>query len=50
MNNQAHSIKMVEAYLNQFQKAQKNYIDLIKEERLQKRIRKSKQHSERTDD
>lgn len=41
---------MVEAYLRHFQKAQKNYIDLIKEERLQKRIRKSKQHAERADD
>lgn len=50
MNNQANSIKMIEAYLNHFQKAQNNYIDLVKEERLQKRIRKSKQKSIRAYD
>ena len=43
MNNQANPVKMIESYLNHFQKAQTNYIDLIKEERLQKRIRRSKQ-------
>jgi hypothetical protein len=43
MNNQTNSIKMIESYLNHFQKAQINLVNLIKEERLQKRIRRSKQ-------
>lgn len=50
MNNQANSIKMIESYFNHFQKAQSNLVDLIKEERLQKRIRKSKQKTVRAYD
>lgn len=43
MNQQNNTIQMTNSYLFHFQEAQNNLRTLIREERLQKRIRKSKE-------
>lgn len=50
MHNQSKTSHTGNSYIYHFQEAQMNLIALIKEERLQKRIRRSKQKMVRTYD